>query len=47
MKSEGRGTRKRSAAHAVLVRGTGLFRVNGEQERAYSRAERMVAELEV
>eukprot|EP00434_Breviolum_minutum_P018882 symbB.v1.2.016652.t3/scaffold1274.1/size127343/7 len=29
---EGRGTRKRSAAHAVLVRGTGLFRVNGEQD---------------
>lgn len=32
VESEGRGTRKRSAAHAVLVRGTGLFRVNGEQE---------------
>lgn len=29
---EGRGTRKRAAAHAVLVRGTGLFRVNGQQD---------------
>ena len=28
----GRGTRKRAAAHAVLLRGTGLFRVNGQQE---------------
>lgn len=31
-RSEGRGTRKRAAAHAVLVRGTGLFRVNGESD---------------
>eukprot|EP00438_Fugacium_kawagutii_P036516 Skav217607 [mRNA] locus=scaffold2172:203589:220867:+ [translate_table: standard] len=29
---ERRGTRKRAAAHAVLLRGTGVFRVNGEQD---------------
>ena len=33
----GRGTRKRAAAHAVLVRGTGLFRVNGQQELCQKR----------
>lgn len=31
-RAEGRGTRKRASAHAVLVRGTGLFRVNGESD---------------
>ncbi|CAK9082108.1 unnamed protein product [Durusdinium trenchii] len=29
---EGRGTRKRAAAHALLVRGTGIFRVNGNED---------------
>ncbi|CAE6966050.1 rpsI, partial [Symbiodinium sp. KB8] len=33
---EGTGTRKRASAHVVLVRGTGIFRVNGEQDM-YSR----------
>lgn len=31
-RSEGHGTRKRASAHAVIVRGTGVFKVNGEQE---------------
>eukprot|EP00930_Biecheleria_cincta_P004553 TRINITY_DN105468_c0_g1_i1.p1 TRINITY_DN105468_c0_g1~~TRINITY_DN105468_c0_g1_i1.p1 ORF type:complete len:290 (-),score=43.01 TRINITY_DN105468_c0_g1_i1:39-908(-) len=31
-RAEGRGTRKRASAHAVICRGTGLFRVNGEQD---------------
>lgn len=30
--AEGRGTRKRASAHAVIRRGTGLFRINGEQD---------------
>merc|ERR1712084_212674 len=27
-RAEGHGTRKRAAAHAVIVRGTGIFKVN-------------------
>lgn len=32
VRAEGRGTRKRASAHAVLCRGTGLFKVNGESD---------------
>jgi len=31
-RAEGRGTRKRSAAHVVICRGTGIFKVNGEMD---------------
>jgi len=31
-RAEGRGTRKRATAHAVITRGTGLFKVNGESD---------------
>jgi len=31
-RAEGRGTRKRASAHAVIMRGTGLFKVNGESD---------------
>ncbi|CAK9081010.1 unnamed protein product [Durusdinium trenchii] len=40
---EGRGTRKRAAAHALLVRGTGIFRVNGNEE---GNCFRLLAEIE-
>lgn len=39
----GRGTRKRAAAHALLVRGTGIFRVNGNEE---GNCFRLLAEIE-
>jgi len=32
VRAEGHGTRKRASAHAVLRRGTGLFKVNGESD---------------
>lgn len=32
VKAEGRGTRKRASAHAVICRGTGVFKVNGESD---------------
>eukprot|EP00927_Polykrikos_kofoidii_P073950 TRINITY_DN69955_c0_g1_i1.p1 TRINITY_DN69955_c0_g1~~TRINITY_DN69955_c0_g1_i1.p1 ORF type:complete len:291 (-),score=42.05 TRINITY_DN69955_c0_g1_i1:111-983(-) len=32
VRAEGRGTRKRASAHAVLVRGCGNFKVNGETD---------------
>mmetsp|Transcript_22650 Transcript_22650/g.51797 ORF Transcript_22650/g.51797 Transcript_22650/m.51797 type:complete len:372 (-) Transcript_22650:74-1189(-) len=35
-RAEGRGTRKRAVAHAVLLRGSGIIKVNGE-ESLYSR----------
>lgn len=31
-RAEGRGTRKRATAHAVITRGTGVFKVNGESD---------------
>lgn len=31
-RAEGRGTRKRATAHAVITRGTGLFKVNGDTD---------------
>jgi len=31
-RSEGVGTRKRAVAHAVIIRGTGLVRINGEED---------------
>jgi len=30
--AEGKGTRKRATAHAVVTRGSGMFKVNGEQD---------------
>jgi len=32
VRAEGRGTRKRASAHALLCRGTGVFKVNGESD---------------
>eukprot|EP00928_Gymnodinium_smaydae_P040783 TRINITY_DN27628_c0_g2_i1.p1 TRINITY_DN27628_c0_g2~~TRINITY_DN27628_c0_g2_i1.p1 ORF type:complete len:309 (+),score=59.79 TRINITY_DN27628_c0_g2_i1:46-927(+) len=34
--AEGRGTRKRASAHAVIVRGSGVIKINGEED-LYSR----------
>ena len=31
-KAEGKGTRKRAVAHAIIIRGTGQVRVNGEED---------------
>jgi len=36
VRAEGRGTRKRASAHAVITRGSGVIKVNGEQD-LYSR----------
>lgn len=36
VRAEGRGTRKRASAHALLVRGAGAIKVNGEED-LYSR----------